>query len=124
MIRPILEYAIPVWQSIPDHLSQKIESIQKRASRIIIPEADSYNDTLELAKLDTQFNRRISTCQRYMNKMKCSTHPLHFLLPTQSEDPDYKHYSLRQKIWDAVLYRDKKFCKTKRTEEFFTFKYF
>jgi hypothetical protein len=24
MIRPILEYAIPVWQTIPDHLSQKI----------------------------------------------------------------------------------------------------
>jgi hypothetical protein len=41
MIRPILEYAIPVWQSIPDHLSQKIESIQKRALRIIFPEADS-----------------------------------------------------------------------------------
>jgi hypothetical protein len=81
MIRPILEYAIPVWPSIPDHLSQKIDSIQKRALMIIFPETDSYNDALELAKLDTLFNRRVSICQRYMNKMKCSTHTPHFLLP-------------------------------------------
>ena len=33
MIRPILEYAVPVWQSIPEHLCQKIESIQRRALR-------------------------------------------------------------------------------------------
>jgi hypothetical protein len=42
MIRPILEYDIPVWQSIPDHLSQKIEFIKKRALKINFPEANSY----------------------------------------------------------------------------------
>ena len=123
MIRPILEYAVPVWQSIPEHLCQKIESIQRRALRIIFPEAGSYNEALQLTKLDTLFNRRVSICKGYMNKMKCSTHPLHFLLPNLTEDPDHEHF-LRQKMRDVVLYRDKKFCKTKRTEDFFTFKYF
>lgn len=36
-VRPVLEYAAPVWQNIPDFLSYKIESIQKRAMRIIFP---------------------------------------------------------------------------------------
>jgi hypothetical protein len=123
MIRPILEYAVPVWQSIPEHLCQKIESIQRRALRIIFPEAGSYNEALHLTKLDTLFNRRVSICKGYMNKMKSSIHPLHFLLPNLTEDPDHEHF-LRQKMQDVVLYRDKKFCKTKRTEDFFTFKYF
>ena len=35
IVRPVLEYAAPVWQNIPDFLSYKIESIQKRVMRII-----------------------------------------------------------------------------------------
>ena len=35
LIRPILEYAVPAWQNIPDHLQEKIERVQKRALRII-----------------------------------------------------------------------------------------
>ena len=37
IVRPPLEYAAPVWQVIPDFLSYMIESIQKRAMRIIFP---------------------------------------------------------------------------------------
>ena len=37
IVRPVLEYAAPVWQNIPDFLSYKIESIQRRAVRIIFP---------------------------------------------------------------------------------------
>ena len=32
-IRPVLEYAVPVWQSVPDYLDDVIESVQKRALR-------------------------------------------------------------------------------------------
>ena len=34
-VRPILEYALQVWQNIPDYLLEKTESVQKRAFRII-----------------------------------------------------------------------------------------
>ena len=34
-VRSVLEYTVPVWQSIPGYLSDKIESIQKRALKII-----------------------------------------------------------------------------------------
>ena len=32
-IRPVLEYAVPVWQSVADYLADVIESVQKRALR-------------------------------------------------------------------------------------------
>ena len=118
MIRPILEYAVPVWQSIPEHLCQKIESIQRRALRIIFPEAGSYNEALQLTKLDTLFNRRVSICKGYMNKMKCSTHPLHFLLPNLTEDPDHEH-SLRQKMRHVVFsIETRSFVKLKESKTF------
>jgi hypothetical protein len=31
IIRPILEYAVPVWQAIPEYLSHKIESVLRKA---------------------------------------------------------------------------------------------
>ncbi|XP_022794454.1 uncharacterized protein LOC111333183 [Stylophora pistillata] len=37
IVRAVLEYAAPVWQNIPDFLSYKIESIQKRAMGILFP---------------------------------------------------------------------------------------
>ena len=46
IIRPILEYAVPVWQPIPEYLSQKIESVQKRALKIIKPGEESYEELL------------------------------------------------------------------------------
>jgi hypothetical protein len=47
-----------------------ILGIQRRALRIIFPEAGSYNEALQLTKLDTLLNRRVSICKGYMNKMK------------------------------------------------------
>ena len=43
IVRPILEYAVPVWQNIAEFLAFKIESILKRAMRIIFPTHD-YNE--------------------------------------------------------------------------------
>ncbi len=50
-VRPVLEYAGPVWQAIPGYLSDAIERIQKRALHIIYPEAKSYAHALQLAQL-------------------------------------------------------------------------
>ena len=37
LVRPILEYAAPVWSAIPDYLKAKVERVQKRALKIIDP---------------------------------------------------------------------------------------
>ena len=54
--------------------------------------------------------------------MKCINHPLNMLLPKRF-DKSCK-YALRDKSEEIFVYKDHKFCNTKRTEEFFTFKYF
>ena len=81
-IRPVLECAIQIWQSISDYLSDKVESIKRRALRIIYPEAESYGQSLRMAKLETLASRRISLCTKYMNNIKASeSHPLYKLPP-------------------------------------------
>ena len=121
-VSPVLEYAVPVWQSIPNYLSDKIESIQKRALRIIFPSADNYNDALEVARLDTLSCRREKLCIEYMRKMKNLNHPLHHLLPTHVNVN--KPYTLRHNSDQVHFYKNVSTCRTKRTEEFFAFKYF
>ena len=121
-VRYLLEYALPVWQSIPGYLSDKTESIQKRALEIVFPPADSYSDALELARMKTLAYRRDNICKEYMYKMKDLNHPLHPLLPTRPDNTC--PYTLRYKSNQRYFYRNVTTCKTKRIEDFFTFKYF
>ena len=46
----ILGYAAQIWQDIPAYLSDAIESIQRRALRIIFPNS-SYQQALDQANL-------------------------------------------------------------------------
>ena len=52
-------------KSFPDYLSDRVESIQRRALRIIYPEAESYDQSLRVAKLVTLASRLISLYQVY-----------------------------------------------------------
>ena len=65
-VRPVLEYAVPVWQNIPAYLSEAIERVQKRALNIIYPEAESYAHALQLGKLDRLYDRRVLLCYKYI----------------------------------------------------------
>ena len=121
-VRPVLEYAVPVWQNIPAYLSEAIERVQKRALNIIYPEAESYAHALQLGKLDRLDDRRVHLCYKYMAKMKSPSHPLHHLLPSPLLDAP--NYTLRQKTQKYYLFRNMQVCRTKRVEDFFTFKFF
>ena len=61
-IRPVLEYAVPVWQDIPNYLSEAIEVVQKRLLKIIYPECESYTHALNLTNLPTLQSRRNILC--------------------------------------------------------------
>ena len=122
-VRPVLEYAVPVWQDIPAYLSEAIERVQKRALNIIYPEAESYAHALQLGNLDRlDHDRRAHLCYKYKAKMKSPSHPLHHLLP--SPLLDVPNERLRQKTQKHYLFRNKQACRTKRVENFFTFIYF
>ena len=68
-VRSILEYAIQVWQDIPEYLSDRIECIQNRALRIIYPECTAYNQALSEANVSSLANRRVSLCRRFVSDM-------------------------------------------------------
>ena len=85
LIRPILEYEVPAWQNIPDHLQEKIERVQKRALRIIFPDA-SYSNPMQMAGLITLKERRERLCVKYVDRLQ--DHSVSFLLP-KVEQVDY-----------------------------------
>ena len=95
-IRPVLEYAVPVWQNIPEYLSDAVETLQKRALKIILPTAESYTEALEVAQLKALAERRDDLCMKYMERMKCSDHPLNHLLPRPVADICY--YNLKRHL--------------------------
>ena len=85
-IRPVLECAVLVWQNIPEYLFDAVETLQKRALKVIFPTAESYTEALQLAQLKTLAERRDDLCTKYMERMKCSGHPLNHLLPRPFAD--------------------------------------
>ena len=74
IIRPVLEYACPVWNTcLPLYLSEAIETIQKRALRSIYP-GMHYNDILMLLKLPRLKERRDGLCKTYFDRLKSNIH--------------------------------------------------
>ena len=58
IIRPVLEYAVQVWHyNIPNYINDEIESLQKCALRIILPD-HSYAEALNQLDLETLQNHR------------------------------------------------------------------
>ena len=61
VIRPVLEYACPVWHTnLNNHLTESIETVQKRALKCIYP-GNEYADILCL--------RRDSLCKKYFQNI-------------------------------------------------------
>ena len=90
-VRPILEYACEVWHNcLPAYLSDQIESVQKRALRIIYPEL-SYCQATEATNLPTLYDRRSNNYERLFCKMLNPNHKLNSLVPPYSSNA----YTLR-----------------------------
>ena len=81
-LRPICEYAAPLWHSsISVAESSKIESIQKRALKIILGgDFTSYSDALENLKIPSMYQRRKSLCLKFGNSILTSL-KFRYLLP-------------------------------------------
>ena len=92
-IRPITEYASPVFQDcLPAYLSKDIESIQRRAMRISFPFL-SYKEALDEAGLISLSICRQSLTDKLLTKVTTDReNKLHHLLPEQRTC----HYNLRK----------------------------
>ena len=84
VIRPVLEYASPVWHySITRAQSQHLESIQKRAVHIIFSftRGMSYPNVLFVANLNSLKDRRDKLSRIFFQNMCEEACCLHHLLP-------------------------------------------
>ena len=70
-VRPLLEYAVPVWNaSITVSDVHKLERVQKRALRIILgPDYECYSHALETCNLTTLEIRRQNICFKFANNL-------------------------------------------------------
>ena len=86
VIKPILEYACPVWHSsLTVEHSNRIEAIQKSAFRIIFGSFD-YLDFCSRNGLSTLYERRDLLARQFFQSIlnKCSC--LNYLLPEERSD--------------------------------------
>jgi hypothetical protein len=87
-IRSLIEYACPVYHDgLPTYLSRDLETIQRRAMRIIYP-TESYEDALLLTDLTSLFLRRQQITNKvFLNIMNDDAHKLHELSPAKNNMP-------------------------------------
>ena len=69
LIRPILEYACAVFANLPLYLSDSIESVQRRALRIVFPGVQ-YGDALRMANTQSLHDGRLFICNRFISTLK------------------------------------------------------
>ena len=65
IVRSIVEYASPVWAAIPLYVDDLIESVQRKAHKIIFGRVE-YTEPLVLAGLESLCDRRVGACKRFM----------------------------------------------------------
>ena len=109
-IRPLLEYACPVWHSsLTCTLNNQLEGIQRRALRIIYPQM-SYKDSITQFNLPTLYDRPELLCESFYKNATRPDSKLFNLLP----EPTPSHYNLR-KPSRLPLFK----CRTKRFKNSF-----
>ncbi|CAB4001968.1 Splicing factor 3A subunit 1 [Paramuricea clavata] len=95
-IRSRIEYASPAWSTLTQGQSDLIESIQRRALCILLPEM-SYQDALNYTGLKKLSTRRHNSCEQFIRKLKFDNgpiNPLKDVVATRTH-PNTHNYNLR-----------------------------
>ena len=119
IIRTILEYGVQVWQDIPEFLSNKLESIQKRALHIFYP-CYSYLDALNTTNLSNLKERRTQLCCKYIQKMSQKDHSINFLKP-RTASSGHSHNLRANDNNRNIVYADRSCCRSQRSGSFISF---
>ncbi len=83
LVRSVVEYAYQVWSTgLTKELCQTLESIQKRAFKIVVP-TESYQNACLTLRIPTLYERRESLCKSLFIAMKDPSHRLHHMIPVK-----------------------------------------
>ena len=88
IIRSVLEYASPAWAGLTQYLSDQIESIQKRALKIIFPSL-CYEDALKKRGLILLRQRREDAYITFIKRSYSSSDLLRNLVPRAAHTRRY-----------------------------------
>ena len=88
IIRSVLEYASTAWAGLTQYLSDQIESIQKRALKIIFPSL-CYEDALKKSSLILLCQRREDACIKFLKRSYSSSDLLRSLVPRVANTRPY-----------------------------------
>ena len=83
LIQSVLEYAIPDWSNLPDDLASIVESIQKKALKIILPTYD-YAEAMNVTGLQCLSARRQQACIKFVDQAKNNI-PLNIIISNRAE---------------------------------------
>ena len=90
-IRPILEYAAPVWHGgLTKEMRDNIEAIQKRALKIALPSL-GYKEAMDSLNIVTLQERREDLCKCFFKKIKDPNDKLNKLLPHKTNSVTTRH---------------------------------
>ena len=113
IVRSIVEYASPVWAAVPLHLDELIESVQRKALKIIFARVD-YTEALVLAGLESLSDRRVGACKQFMSTARQMS-SLKNIIPSPAAIES--HYSIR------VQLPRRQHGHTRRINDFLTYKF-
>ena len=94
IVRSIVEYASPVRAAIPLHLDELIESVQRKALKIIFARVD-YTEALVLAGPESLSDRRVGACKQFMATARQMS-SLKNIIPSPAAIES--HYSIRVQL--------------------------
>ena len=94
IVRSIVEYALPVWAAVPLYLDELIESVPRKALKIICGQVN-YTEALVLAGLESLSDRRVGACKRFMATAHQRS-PLKNIIPFSAAIES--HYSIRVQL--------------------------
>ena len=118
-IRPVLEYAVPVWQFISDCLADVMESVQKRALKIVFLVEESYTGKPWVKQTCQPCKREEKICavniwKRWNLETILS---IYKFLPRPVVGTC--NYKLRKNSEKFLLFNNSITCRTKRADSFF-----
>ena len=115
-VKPVLSYACPVWfQFISEADKEKLEKVQRYATRMMMPHIEHYDDRLTKLALPYISDFLMSLCSEHFLKISTdNTHPLNNRIR-----PNTQRKSARKAVIDK--YRPSKCRTVKRQNSFFEF---
>ena len=114
VIRPILEYASPLWHpTLTKSQAERLEAVQRRAINIIFGYSSPtpYFAILALAGIPSLQARRLDLSKRFFRKICQPTSCLHHLLPPP-RDPAVTSRLRKSTLYPRPILRTKRYCST------------